>query len=183
MSEHTHDDEWWNHRAPSPIERKLDEIMTGIQGLQAAASQISTDVQNAVAALDDLSARVAAGDAISQADVDAVTSTLTQASAKLDQAVATDDPSPASAPSVPDAPASSTDAGSSAPELPAVTDTPAADVPAPVDVPADSAPAVDEPTVGETTTSGATPGTTEGDPAPGLDDGTSPGVTTTQPVA
>lgn len=80
--------------------------MTSISALQAAAANISstvdstaTDVAAAVVALNDLAAKVAAGGSVSQADIDAVTATLTSASDNLstardslDAAVAVDDP-------------------------------------------------------------------------------------------
>lgn len=74
-----------------PINRKLDKIMADLSALQAAATQISMDVQGAITALDDLAAKVGAGSA-TQADVDAITATLSSASDNLDAAVATDDP-------------------------------------------------------------------------------------------
>lgn len=76
------------------INRKLDIIMADLTGLQAAATQIKTDIDGAVAALDDLAAKVASG-AAEQTDVDAIKDILTGASTKLDSAVATDDPSTA----------------------------------------------------------------------------------------
>lgn len=79
------------------IDRKLDYLMTDIAGLQAAAAKISTDVAAAVVALNDLAAKVAAGDSVSQADVDAITAQLTDATTALDDAVALDDPPPPAA--------------------------------------------------------------------------------------
>lgn len=74
------------------INRKQSYIMADIAALQAAADQISTDVGEAIVALDDLAAKVAAGETVSQADIDAITAKLTEASTNLDDAVATDDP-------------------------------------------------------------------------------------------
>jgi hypothetical protein len=67
------------------INRKLDLIMADLEGLKAAAQQISTDVEEAVAALEDLAAKAAAGD-VSQEDVDAITAQLSEAGQRLDAA-------------------------------------------------------------------------------------------------
>lgn len=90
------------HRAmiavTTSIDRKVSIIMTDIAELQTAAAQIVTDITEAVTALDDLAAKVGAGETVAQADVDAITATLRGASASLDAAVATDDPTPAPPP-------------------------------------------------------------------------------------
>lgn len=74
------------------INRKLDRIVTDLSGLQAAADQIGTDVQEAIAALDELKEQVGAGESVSQEDIDAITEKLRSAGESLDSAVASDDP-------------------------------------------------------------------------------------------
>jgi seryl-tRNA synthetase len=71
------------------IDRKLNTIMADLTALQAAANQITTDVSEAVARLNELGDLLAAGE-LTQADLDAVTATLTSASTALDDAVAAD---------------------------------------------------------------------------------------------
>lgn len=117
---------WFPLPRTTPFDRKLDIIMATLNDLQAAASQITTDVQEAVSALDDLSSKVGSGESISQADIDAVTETLRSASASLDAAVAKDDPAPQAAPVVMD-PAPTTDAPVDAPQESPASDTQAPD--------------------------------------------------------
>jgi len=81
---HNHDDD------PS-IHRKLDHIMADLTALRASVSQVLSEIDDAVAALADLSTKVAAG-TVSQADIDAITATLAGAATSLDTAVDTQDP-------------------------------------------------------------------------------------------
>jgi hypothetical protein len=172
---------WPERPTTNLLDRKLEWIMASIEALQQAAQQITTDVSEAVAALGDLSAKASNGDSISQAEIDAVTATLSQASASLDAAVAQDDPAPAAgpgnvAPGPVDAPVDApAEAPAEAPVESPVLDAPAPEAPAPAPGTPD-APATDQPV---TVTEGATPGTTTGDPAPSAGEG-DPGVTTTQ---
>ena len=84
----------YTKRLLNEILGKVNTIMADLTQLQAAAQQISTDVAAAVAALNDLAAKLADGGTVSQADIDAVTAQLTSASSDLDAAVAADDPTP-----------------------------------------------------------------------------------------
>lgn len=107
------------------INRKLDRIMADLTALKAAASQITTDVSEAVTRLDELKDLLAAGE-LTQADLDAVTATLTNASTALDQAVADapdETPAEPEVPSDPEVPAD--------PEVPVDPETPVEETPAP----------------------------------------------------
>lgn len=86
--------------------RRLDALVAELAGLHAAADQLQTDINEAIDALNNLAAKVAAGDA-SQADIDAITAQLANASEALDTAVATDNPPdpPADPPTESEAPA------------------------------------------------------------------------------
>ncbi len=66
--------------------------MADLSALNAAVAQVSTDVGEAITALHELSAKVAAGDPIAQADVDAITAQLDGLGDQLDAAVAQDNP-------------------------------------------------------------------------------------------
>lgn len=74
------------------LNRKLDCIMADLTNLNAAVDQVGTDVQEAIVALDELSAKVGAGDGIDQGDIDAITEKLKSAGSSLDEAVARDNP-------------------------------------------------------------------------------------------
>ena len=76
---------------PHTIDRKLDIIMADLTSLKAAADLIVSEVNEAVVALDDLAAKLAAGTLV-QADIQAITDTLTGAAGKLDTAANADDP-------------------------------------------------------------------------------------------
>lgn len=80
------------------IEWKVDTVMANLAALQAAATQIQTDVSEAVTALQDLSSKVANGGGVSQEEIDAITTQLSGASQQLDDAVASNDPAPAPTP-------------------------------------------------------------------------------------
>lgn len=62
--------------------------MTALSDLQDAATGISSGVDTAVAAINDLAAKVAAGGTVSDADLTAITGTLTSATTTLSNAVA-----------------------------------------------------------------------------------------------
>lgn len=82
--------DWATQGQLNRIEQKVDNLMANLQALQAASDQITNDVASAIAALDNLSQRVASGGDISQADVDAITASLTSAHQQLTDAVAQD---------------------------------------------------------------------------------------------
>lgn len=82
-----------DHHYPDSIDRKLDLIMANLASLQAAAERVSSEVQEAITALEDLAAKVEAG-TVQQADIDAITETLTGAASRLDIATGADDVPP-----------------------------------------------------------------------------------------
>ena len=90
-------------RLPTSNDRKLDIIMADLTALTAAVSQVSTEIGDAVAALEDLKTKVEAG-TVQQADIDNITATLTSAGTTLDTAVDTNDPDLSDEPPVEPAP-------------------------------------------------------------------------------
>lgn len=80
-----------HHDYPHSIDRKLDLIMAALEALQAAATRVSSEVQEAIAALEDLKAKLDAG-TLQQADIDAITATLTGSADALDTAANAADP-------------------------------------------------------------------------------------------
>lgn len=81
------------HHYSSSVDRKLDLIMANTDALKAAAERVSSEVQEAISALEDLAAKVEAG-TVQQADIDAITETLTGAASRLDTATGADDVPP-----------------------------------------------------------------------------------------
>lgn len=75
------------------LEWKVDTIMADLSALQAAATQTQSDIASAIELLNSLKATVDSGGGVSQADLDAVTATLSGANATLESAVSTDTPS------------------------------------------------------------------------------------------
>lgn len=80
-----------HHHYPRSIDRKLDRIMANLADLQAAAAKVSEEVAEAIAALEDLRIKVEEG-TVNQADIDAITATLTGAATQLDTATGADVP-------------------------------------------------------------------------------------------
>lgn len=78
-----------HHDYPDSLDRKLDHIMADLTGLQTAVADVSREVAEAIAALADLAAKVAAG-TVQQSDIDAITQTLTGAASSLDEATGVD---------------------------------------------------------------------------------------------
>lgn len=102
--------DWATQGQLNRIEQKVDNLMANLQALQAASDQITNDVASAIAALDNLSQRVGSGGDISQADVDAITASLTSAHQQLTDAVAQDNaPAQEQAPAPEQAPVTAPD--------------------------------------------------------------------------
>lgn len=81
------------HLPKSSTDRKLDRIMADLTALSAAVASLVTTDTSVVAALNDLSAKLAAaGNPTDQAAVDAITAQLTTVASDINTAVATDDP-------------------------------------------------------------------------------------------
>lgn len=115
--------------------------MADLAALNAAVEDLQNTEADAVAALNDLSDKVAAGNSVSQGDIDAITAKLTGMSDGLKSAVAVDDPpKPADPQTNPDGspfvPATNVDNSSTAsidngPTAPADNGSPAGVSPAP----------------------------------------------------
>lgn len=120
---------WWNvFNAIDRIDRKVTRIMTSIQGLQSAVADLQAEDSAVMAGLGtveatlaDLASKVAAGDPISQADIDAATAAISQVKSdlasgldQLTSAASTADP----APTQPAPPADTPADGAALPDVP-----------------------------------------------------------------
>lgn len=77
------------------IYKLREDIMLDMTALNDAINALVDEENSVKVALDDLSSKVAQGNSISQADIDAITAKLTGVTDDLKAAVATDDPAPA----------------------------------------------------------------------------------------
>jgi hypothetical protein len=104
--------QWWEYPEHvsyrDKIIKRLDRIMANLDALNAAVAALVDDDTSVKAALDDLSAKLAVGQSVSQSDIDAITAKLTGVDGDLKAAVAADDgtstPTPTPAPAAPAAP-------------------------------------------------------------------------------